>query len=197
LRGPYSPLEIGLHKTTINDETGANVSIDQLSVNSILLNDNVESNDSALIIAADVLKSRSGKSLYHTTKLPNLPGLPLLLAMAFSSGFYIDTSSKPVKIVFGLKFHPQTNESYYPEHDFALPIKVSIDQEDVTDVKRLKYFIQLLTLKKHERVKSLADTLDLLQSVKKIVRKLTGKRRNDFVESVENVEVLREMLSKI
>lgn len=147
LRGPYSPLEIQLASLTTAG-LSKRVGIDEMSVNSVLLDTNLDDPHERLLVAASVTQNSSGHrlNLRNTTLMPNIPGLTSLLSLIFSPRIELrrnKTSTRYIGALCGLGYHPLTKYSLFPEHDLTIHFDVNITMDDLQEVSRLKKMIFL------------------------------------------------------
>lgn len=138
LRGPNSPLEIGL-SSLMKAGLGKRVNVDGNSVNSIVLDTNPEDPHDRLLVAGSVSQSPSGHhlTLRNTTMMPNIPGLTSLLCLMFTPQMELRRSSiagRYTGALCGLGYHPTTKNSLFPDHDLSIYFDVDITMDDLQDV---------------------------------------------------------------
>uniref|UniRef100_A0A182RT96 Probable ATP-dependent RNA helicase spindle-E n=1 Tax=Anopheles funestus TaxID=62324 RepID=A0A182RT96_ANOFN len=142
LRGPYSPLEIKCSSTVFTGYR-KRVTIENSSLNSVLLDTHPQNPHSKLLVAGCV-NEVAGNTLIArlTTMMPNIPGLPVLMALIFAPTCLLKKDADETRIVgllAGLGVDPRTGASIYPEHDMSLAVDIGIDEEDIGDINALRY----------------------------------------------------------
>jgi ATP-dependent RNA helicase TDRD9 len=178
--GPISPLETTLSRVII-DFKCADINIDPNSANSVLLVDDPSNAYGRLIVSAHVTKNKNGIVLHETTLMPDIPGLPLLLAMIFAPDVIFrrnDDKTKYNNMQFGLGCYKQNAEPYFREHDCILPVNFKLEGRDFSDVNYLRFLMShLLTTEPNEQLSSLSDEQksDLLLRVKNQLLKVLSK----------------------
>lgn len=87
LKGPVSPLEVPIK--AVCKQVNGYVTIDGSSVNQVMLND---INRQGFCVAAEMYldKDSEGVKLRETTLYPNIPGLPVLLALMFGTKIQVN-----------------------------------------------------------------------------------------------------------
>ncbi|XP_050083849.1 probable ATP-dependent RNA helicase spindle-E [Anopheles aquasalis] len=145
LRGPYSPLETRCYSSMASSFLKA-VSIEQDSVNSVLLESNPQDTHEKLVIATGINENPISQKLTirQTTIMPNIPGMPALMTLIFAHRCVLkmdDEGTRVCGVLGGLGCDPNTGTSYYPEHDLSLPVDVEITQDDITDINALRYIM--------------------------------------------------------
>ncbi|XP_017083784.2 probable ATP-dependent RNA helicase spindle-E [Drosophila eugracilis] len=145
LKGPYSPLESAMHSTT---RVGLlkSVKIDSASVNAVLLDADPQDHHDQMIVAHATVESPDGHILNArgTTLMPNIHGFGALMVMLFCPTMQLKCNkygSKYVSILAGLGFDPETNESYFEEHDMVINLDVNILEDDVILINQMRYLI--------------------------------------------------------
>jgi len=181
LEGPYSPLETTL--TEVSIENRGNVQIDQGSVNCVLLDNEIENYEGTAVIAADIMKNATrGITLYNVTTLPNIYGLPTLIALMFAPNFsfYQNPEKKEfVGIRFGLGCYENNSKAFYYDHDSFLPINFeNTFQDDIADINFLRVSMSVL-LRGHSITETLSekDKEESMNDIKKLLIKILSKER--------------------
>lgn len=181
LQGPLSPLETKPYNIFVN--SNAMDSIDPLSVNSVLLYEDPGNTCARLLVAANATEVQNGVVLHETSCMPDLPGLPVLLALIFAPDVIIkrnDDKTRYESIQFGLGCESITREPYFSQHDCILPVNISLSDEDFRDINYLRFAMSyLLMTQPMEKLPSLSDAVKLealTLAKQKILKILSGKR---------------------
>uniref|UniRef100_A0A182QHI4 Probable ATP-dependent RNA helicase spindle-E n=1 Tax=Anopheles farauti TaxID=69004 RepID=A0A182QHI4_9DIPT len=142
LHGPYSPLEVRCSSTVFASYQKP-VGIEKESINSILLDANPQNTYAKLLVAGDVNEMGSNRLVARlTTTMPNIPGMPALMALIFAPTCQLKKDADGTRVVgllAGLGLDPGTGESIYPEHDMSLAVDVTLGGEDIADINALRY----------------------------------------------------------
>lgn len=144
LKGPFSPLEMSIYNC-IRDKSQRTVTVEPTSVNSVLLDAEPQDPHERLIIAAQINESQNAGilSLRNTTIMPNIHGLPMLMALIFCPMMEpkaFEDGSRFSQILCGLGTY-LSNRPIYPEHDVCLTLDTELTSEDIEDVCILGSFL--------------------------------------------------------
>lgn len=180
LDGPHSPLETQIYEITLNNL--GTISIDPTSVNSVVLDEEVQNYDGFLMVAAEVHKNQSRDyTLYNVTSMPNIFSLPVLIAMIFSPNmmFFANNEMEFEGIRFGLGYDPHTFEAYNYEQDCYLPINYRKEfLGDIQDINQLRFNMSTLITADSESVEMSDDQkLKLMNDTKRLILKIMTKKR--------------------
>lgn len=181
LVGPSSPMETTAVHCFMSSEC-SQVAVDSNSVNSVVLYDNPGNIYGRLMVAADVTKNKSCMTIRETLMMPDIPGLPLLLAAIFAPDvlFRRDRSeTKYENMMFGLGTYNRKN-SMFPEHDCILPVHFKLDDEDFIDINFLRFQMScLLATNPMEQAPLITDQekSEHLKEVKQLIMKILSKNR--------------------
>ncbi|XP_017772489.1 PREDICTED: probable ATP-dependent RNA helicase spindle-E [Nicrophorus vespilloides] len=180
LKGPYSPLEMKIH--CVADEVKT-VNVDGQSVNAVLLDSSPQDPKERLLVAGCVSQnsSNSNLTLRHTTLMPNIPGLPAILALLFCPRMVM----KPTKdgtsfasILCGLG--ESEGKSLFATHDLSITLDTVIDEFDLTLINELRFWMNT-SMKAMESIfhKNPVDILleDCQREVKERINLLLGRVR--------------------
>ncbi|KAI4485731.1 hypothetical protein M0802_012565 [Mischocyttarus mexicanus] len=147
LRGPYSPLECYLQNLTI---AGRNkkIFIDKDSVNSVILDNNWQEQQENLVVAGSISQNATNNilTLRNTTLIPAIPGLTALLALIFTPRMELRRNSFGsyfTGALCGLGCDSSTKESIFPEHDMEINFDVKITLDDLHNINRLRYWMNI------------------------------------------------------
>lgn len=184
LDGPYSPLETDIWEITLKNR--GQIQVDPQSVNSVVLDDEVENEHGTLLVAADVMKNANrGLTLYNVSTMPNIFALPCIVSMMFSTNiiFYPDDNNeKFVGMRFGLGYNEKTFEAFNFEHDCYLPINYEEFIEDVNDINCVRYSMSSLLSNRSEAPELTDDEkITLMNNIKTNVIKILAKKRTPTV----------------
>ncbi|KAJ8924323.1 hypothetical protein NQ315_007116 [Exocentrus adspersus] len=145
LRGPFSPLEMRFHGCT-ESSTNKCVEIDGSSVNTVVLDNEPQSYQTSLLVAGYVGLTGNGTRLRlrQTTLLPNIPGLPMVLALLFCPTMRVkltDDGTRVASILCGLGYNELTHKAFYPAHDIALVLDTELTESDVNKINQMRFFM--------------------------------------------------------
>ncbi|XP_053680690.1 probable ATP-dependent RNA helicase spindle-E [Anopheles nili] len=142
LRGPYSPLEVKCSSALFSGYRKP-VVIENESINSVLLDTNPQNPYDKLLVAATMNEMGNNRLVARlTSMMPNIPGLPVLMALIFAPTCMLKKDPDETRVVgllAGLGCEPETNASIYPEHDMSLAADVIISEKDIADINALRY----------------------------------------------------------
>ncbi|XP_050079301.1 probable ATP-dependent RNA helicase spindle-E [Anopheles maculipalpis] len=187
LRGPYSPLEIKCSSTVFSGYRKP-VSIEKASLNSVLLDTNPQNPHSKLLVAGCVNET-SGNTLIarQTTMMPNIPGLPILMALIFAPTCQLRKDPEQTRIVgllAGLGIDPYTGNSIYPEHDMSLAVDICIDEEDIGDINALRYTMDSILHSGHNKQTQLFGEYS--------IESLMGKVKDYLIKILQRERAVQE-----
>lgn len=143
LRGPMSPLETTIH-SSIRSLYSKILSIERLSVNSVLLDTDSNDPTDRLLVAATCGSDMAGNKfvLRNTTIMPNIQGFGSLMAMLFSPMVEIHPDKEGTRynsILCGLGYDQKKKKGYFQEHDLIMNLDCALDQDDLLLVSILVY----------------------------------------------------------
>ncbi|XP_063539253.1 probable ATP-dependent RNA helicase spindle-E [Cydia strobilella] len=144
LKGPFSPLEGTVHNLMYGSRE-TQVNIEWSSINSVLLDTEPQRAYERLLIAADVGQSEHSKklTLRHTTLMPNVPGLPAIIALLFCPTAELRRGrcgARYCAALCGLGCAPG-GAPLFPEHDLLVNVDADLDTEDVTYINHIRYLM--------------------------------------------------------
>ncbi|KAL7306698.1 hypothetical protein TKK_0001370 [Trichogramma kaykai] len=147
LMGPYSPLEIHLASLSAS-ATNKTVSIETISVNSILLDSDLESPYERLVVSSVINQSRDGSklTLRDTTLMPLVPGLTALICLIFAPKIELRRNSKGshyVGALCGLGADPKRGIALMPEHDIEVLFNTEFTIDDLQNINRLRHWMNM------------------------------------------------------
>lgn len=140
LNGPLSPMETSVSHILVHSSS-SEITIDSLSVNSVVLYDDPGNLYGRFLIAANVTKNNRETVLHETSKMPDIPGLPVLLALIFAPEVIFRRNAEKTRfdnIRFGLGFHTSKASPFFREHDCELPVHFELMDDDFTDINFLR-----------------------------------------------------------
>lgn len=210
LQGPFSPLEMKL-KGSARAFQGE-VTIENTSVNSVLLNDDIHNFHSKFCVASSITVSfQRGVSLTirETTMMPNIVGLAPLLAMIFSPTAELRRDEKKtrfVSVLKGLGFDKELGKPYFGEHDASFNVDFVLSKEDVVQINQLRACLSHMLLTKPsktfpelvdaERAETLSRIqsvfIDLLKKTRPLLETCLAQRQFNWNEDQEDVVKLIE-----
>lgn len=189
LNGPLSPMRCKVNP--ILTKGSSPCSVHPQSVNTVLLYDNPGNSYGCLLVAANCTTTRSETILHETTLMPNLPGLPVLLAMMFAPEVVFkrnDDKTRFEYIKFGLGCSTSRRFAFFPEHDASLPVNIELNEEDFDDINQLRFYMSyLLMTEPGEKVPGLKkeEKFEMLTGAKKFLMKIVSKKRRILSHAVE------------
>lgn len=148
LHGPTNPYEVQFHSLTRISRFRC-VWIEKESINSVLVNDAPEDNFQRMLVSASLSVNASGSTmlLRETSLMPNIPGLPAIIAMLFAPviELRVDRLGRSFTgVLCGLGWNRSTGTSVLKEHDVELPFDVRFDAEDIVEINILREAINKL-----------------------------------------------------
>lgn len=174
LFGPGNPLKIAL-RSMINIGMLRSVSVGRDSVNSVLLNQDPTDEHRTLLVAASVGVNESGTTMIarNTTLLPNIHGLPFIVAMIFTPVLEMRTNAAHTRLTGALcgLGSVKTRLGMYailPEHDMELDFDVEVTNEDLVQINALRMKINMC-VGTEEEVATWSQTA--IHSIQKSARK--------------------------
>ncbi|CAG4957696.1 unnamed protein product [Colias eurytheme] len=183
LKGPSSPLETTLHNMMYASRD-KQVTVEWSSVNSVLLDTEPQELYERLLVAGEVgHNEHSGKlTLRHTTLMPNIPGLPAILALLFCPVAELRRDSactRYVSVLCGLGSE-EDGQPYFPEHDLLVNIDAQLTVEDIGLINHIRYLMDY-TMHISRNGEVTTDDADFTHNIPKFIRddlmKLLPKRR--------------------
>ncbi|XP_011312434.1 probable ATP-dependent RNA helicase spindle-E [Fopius arisanus] len=193
LTGPNSPLEIKL-SNLINAGVGLGITIDPISVNCVLLDPTLNDPQTRLVVAGSVSQGcDSGNlTLRNTTLMPNIPGLTDLLALIFAPKIELRANcmkTRNVGALCGLGYDEKTKRSLFPEHDMNLSFNVDINLDDLQNINKLRYWMNMGIFVKSEddsdEDQMLSDIVKTQVKVKESLFALMSKKREPIIPEVD------------
>jgi hypothetical protein len=175
LTGPFSPLESSLHGVLAVENQ--HVTIDAASVNSVVLNGDInEATSPRLYVASNVSINRNeGITLREVTMMPRVAGLTEILALVFCTEARIRLNSDKhsyESILAGLGGDPETNIGLLPLHDALIDVSVQFTEEDFRNINELRLCMShLLHTSPHDTFPPLTpeQKYNLLDDVKRLM----------------------------
>ncbi|CAD0203892.1 unnamed protein product [Chrysodeixis includens] len=183
LKGPFSPLETSVHNLMYSSRD-KNVHIEWNSVNSVLLDTEPQERYERLLVAATVGCNQEGTTLTlrHTTLMPNIPGLPAIIALLFCPVAELrrnSTRSRYVSALCGLG-SSEAGAPYLPEHDLLVNIDADLDVHDIGLINHIRHLTDYMMFCEEGQETPTADD-EFRPQVPKLLRKdlmeLLMKRR--------------------
>ncbi|KAG8222127.1 hypothetical protein J437_LFUL002124 [Ladona fulva] len=138
-----------------------------------------------LLVAGCVGQNPQGSrlTLRHTTLMPNIHGLPALMALIFAPQVELRTNPEKTKLtgaLCGLGCDPETRVSLFPDHDMEITFDTEITIEDLTNINSLRYWMNfaLHTMPDEELPDTGPQDIEKYQQkVKSFLFKLLGRKR--------------------
>ncbi|XP_061384451.1 probable ATP-dependent RNA helicase spindle-E [Danaus plexippus] len=193
LKGPYSPLEMSLHNLMYASRN-KQVLVEWSSVNSVLLDTEPQEVYQRLLVSAEVGQSASSStlSLRNTTLMPNIRGLPAIIALLFCPEAELrrdSTATRYVSVLCGLG-SDEVGRPRFPEHDLLVDVDADLSVEDIGLVNHIRHLMDYM-LYCSEGQDSPAMDDELRVNVPKYIREdlmqlLLKRRKHRETESVVN-----------
>ncbi|KAG5328427.1 SPNE helicase, partial [Acromyrmex charruanus] len=144
LQGPFSPLEMELIQLTLGERM-KKINVDMKSVNSVLLDDDLNQSRRLLIAQSTTQSNKNSLTLRNTTFLPNIPGLAALLTLSFAPRMELRCNSRRTYYTGALcGLGPKdnfTNRAIFPDHDIEIQFDVEITIDDVKEINKLRHWM--------------------------------------------------------
>ncbi|XP_068618918.1 probable ATP-dependent RNA helicase spindle-E [Battus philenor] len=144
LKGPFSPLETVVHNMMYAGRE-KQVNIEWNSVNSVLLDTEPQEVYERLLVAAEVGQNDTGSNLTlrHTTYLPNIPGLPAIIALLFCPYTELRRSACGTRYVSALCGLGSSSDGtpYFPEHDLLVDIDADLNVADIGLINHIRHLM--------------------------------------------------------
>jgi hypothetical protein len=115
--------------------------------------------------------------------MPNIPNLPVLLAMIFAPDMILQRNSdntRFVNIQFGLGAHEEDGRAFFEEHDCILPVDFALDETDFYDVNLLRFLMSYLLMTQPNQqmpILKVEEKFETLVTIKETIMKILGKSR--------------------
>ncbi|CAH2094465.1 unnamed protein product [Euphydryas editha] len=147
LKGPDSPLESMLHNIMYASRD-KKVQVEWNSVNSVLLDTEPQEVYERLLVAAEVGQNEmsSTLTLRHTTLMPNIRGLPAIIALLFCPEAELRRDAggtRYVSVLCGLGATP-AGAPRFPEHDLLVDIDADLDVDDIGLINHIRYLMDCM-----------------------------------------------------
>ncbi|XP_053613679.1 probable ATP-dependent RNA helicase spindle-E [Plodia interpunctella] len=147
LKGPFSPLETSLHNLMYASREKS-IQVEWNSVNSVLLDTDPQEVYERLVVAADVGQNQSSSklTLRHTTLMPNIPGLPAIIALLFCPVAELRRDSEGTRYVSVLCGLGSTEDGtpFFPEHDLLVNVDADLTVEDIGLINHVRHLMDYM-----------------------------------------------------
>ncbi|XP_047033671.1 probable ATP-dependent RNA helicase spindle-E isoform X1 [Helicoverpa zea] len=147
LKGPHSPLETTVH-TMMYASRDIPVRIEWNSVNSVLLDTEPQEKYMRLLVAGDVgcNEGNTRLTLRHTTLMPNIPGLPAILALLFCPVAELRRNAAGTRYVSALcgLGSAECGRPYLPEHDLLVDIDADLTVDDIGLINHIRHLMDYM-----------------------------------------------------
>lgn len=144
LPGPYSPLESSIYGIT--DLQRLKIKLDSNSVNSIILNGDINHTHSRFYVAANVTENQNeGVTLREVVMMENIPGLAEILALVFCQAMKIgcnEDQTSYTTLLVGLG--NDEGGAFFAPNDAFIPVTVQLSDDDFEKINDLRYAMSLL-----------------------------------------------------
>lgn len=146
LRGPTSPINLSF-RSVLQKSMGFSVEVDPMSINSIILNPDYDKPRRQMLVGASVCQSRKGKILVRdTTLMPNIRGLPTLMALLFAQ-YYKLLYNENLKCIAGGVFGLGWDENDDPidkNYEVEMGFDVQISSDDIGLINKCREIVSEL-----------------------------------------------------
>ncbi|XP_050536688.1 ATP-dependent RNA helicase TDRD9 [Daktulosphaira vitifoliae] len=144
LKGPFNPLEMTVHGINRHSISKI-VSIESQSVNSVLLDTNPDSYHERLFVAGNVSANENERlTLWDTTMMPNIAGMPAIICLMFSPCVEIRCNSSYTKMIgaiCGLGYDPETSRPLFGENDIEITFDTVIDRSILEKINTVRMLL--------------------------------------------------------
>ncbi|XP_041969908.1 probable ATP-dependent RNA helicase spindle-E isoform X2 [Aricia agestis] len=146
LRGPHSPLETTL-RNVMYASREKQVHVEWNSVNSVLLDTEPQELYERLLVAGEVGQHEGSNklNLRHTTMMPNIRGLPAIIALLFCPSAELRRGAggtRYVSVLCGLG--SAGGRPLFPEHDLLVNIDADMSVEDIGNINHIRYLMDYM-----------------------------------------------------
>ncbi|XP_057664799.1 probable ATP-dependent RNA helicase spindle-E [Diorhabda carinulata] len=143
LKGPYSPLEMKMYGC-IGSSENKTIDIDGTSVNTVLLDSEPQEYHTRLLVAGYVSQTVNGEKLRlrQTTLMPNIPGLPMLMALLFCPTMeakLTEDGRRVAAVLCGLGCDRFTNKPLYSAHDLTLNLDTELNEDEINMINKVRF----------------------------------------------------------
>ncbi|VVC33086.1 Hypothetical protein CINCED_3A021098 [Cinara cedri] len=144
LKGPSSPLIRSIRGFSCNSLNKA-VKIESQSVNSVLLDTDPNDYHERLLVAGKVCMNENQKlTLWDSTMMPNIPGIPSILCLMFSPCVeirYNSSYTKMIGAICGLGYNPDTLRPLFEDNDIELTFDIAVDHNLLNKINVLRLLL--------------------------------------------------------
>lgn len=189
IHGPTSPIKIAF-RSILCKSSGYSVDVDPQSVNAILLDTDYKKPRRQMLVAASVGQTKRDKVLARdTTLMPNIRGLPSIMALLFSQ-YYKMIYNEHLKCfggaVFGIGWD-EDDKSICSNYEVELGFDVFISQNDIELINQARQKISRL-IRFTDVANPGAPQARVQQELRQIILTLIGKRRF-AIDALDMVQV--------
>lgn len=147
LKGPFSPLEMNVYSMVQCSATNK-VSIEWNSVNSVLLDTDPQEEYDRLLVAGSISTNtdKTRLSLRHTTMMPSLRGLPVLMGLIFAPRAVFHTNReghRVCSVLCGMGYDPESYVARFGQHDMVFSLDFHLTNDDITVINEIREYMNL------------------------------------------------------
>lgn len=147
LRGPFSSLEMNIYGM-VHCSENSKVAIESSSVNAILLDSDPQEEYDRLLVAGSISTNadKSRLILRHTTMMPSLRGLPVLMGLIFAPRAVFHTNRggfRVSSVLCGMGYDNQNYRARYASHDIVFNLDFDLTNDDIRIINEIREYMNL------------------------------------------------------
>lgn len=147
LKGPFSPLEMQIY-SMVQCSAHNKVAVEWSSVNSVLLDTDPQEEYDRLLVAGSINTSadKTRLMLRHTTMMPSLRGLPVLMGLIFAPRAVFHTNrnnTRVVSVLCGMGYDPANFRPRFGQHDIVFNLDFNLTHDDVKTINEIREYMNL------------------------------------------------------
>lgn len=122
----------------------------------------------------------SKRMLYDTSVMPDIAGLPIVLAMIFAPNLVFQRNEDKTRykyLKFGLGAPREMTFSYFPDHDCVLPVNIKLEESDFVEANTLRLLMSKILDVKPLTPVSDEEKVEMFTNAKIQLMKILSKKR--------------------